>query len=52
MKFPSSPGFSLNNKRALITGAGKGIGLGAPIALAEAGSEVVMVSRTKKDLKR
>lgn len=52
MKFPSSPGFSLNNKRALITGAGKGIGLGASIALAEAGSEVVMVSRTKKDLKK
>lgn len=50
MIFPSSPSFKINNKRALITGAGKGIGLGASIALAEAGSEVVMISRTRKDL--
>ena len=50
MNFPSSPSFKINNKRALITGAGKGIGLGASIALAEAGSEVVMISRTRKDL--
>ena len=50
MNFPTTPSFRLDNKRSLVTGAGKGIGLGASIALAEAGSEVVMVSRTKKDL--
>lgn len=52
MKFPSTPSFKLDNKRALITGAGKGIGLGAAIALSEAGSEVVMISRTKQDLRK
>ena len=52
MKFPSTPSFRLDNKRALITGAGKGIGLGAAIALSEAGSEVVMISRTKQDLRK
>tara|TARA_X000000950_G_scaffold160052_1_gene195955 strand:+ start:97 stop:861 length:765 start_codon:yes stop_codon:yes gene_type:complete len=52
MHFPSTPSFRLDNKRALVTGAGKGIGLGASIALAEAGSEVVMVSRTKNDLEK
>ena len=50
MNFPTTPSFRLDNKRSLVTGAGKGIGLGASIALAEAGSEVVMISRTKKDL--
>ncbi len=50
MNFPSTPSFRLDNKRSLVTGAGKGIGLAASIALAEAGSEVVMISRTKKDL--
>ena len=50
MSYPTTPSFRLDNKRSLVTGAGKGIGLGASIALAEAGSEVVMVSRTKKDL--
>ena len=51
MNFPKTPSFSLENKRALITGAGRGIGLGASIALASAGAEVMMVSRTTKELK-
>ena len=50
MNFPSTPSFRLDNKRSLVTGASRGIGLAASIALAEAGAEVVMVSRTKKDL--
>ena len=50
MNFPKTPSFSLENKRALVTGAGRGIGLGASIALASAGAEVVMVSRTNKEL--
>jgi len=41
---------NLNNKKALITGAGKGIGKACAIALAEAGADVIIVSRTEKDL--
>ena len=52
MNYPTTPSFRLDNKRALITGAGRGIGLGASIALAEAGSEIVMVSRTEEELKK
>ena len=40
----------LKNKTALVTGAGKGIGKACSIALAEAGADVIIVSRTKKDL--
>ena len=52
MNYPTTPSFRLDNKRALITGAGRGIGLGASIALAEAGCEIVMVSRTDEELKK
>ena len=31
MNFPKTPSFSLEDKRALVTGAGRGIGLGASI---------------------
>ena len=41
---------NLNNKTALVTGAGKGIGKACAIALAEAGADVIIISRTKKDL--
>ena len=41
---------NLNNKSALVTGAGKGIGKACAIALAEAGADLIIVSRTQKDL--
>jgi 3-oxoacyl-[acyl-carrier protein] reductase len=41
---------SLKGKKALITGAGKGIGKALAIALAKEGVHVVLVSRTLKDL--
>ena len=51
MKYPKLPSFRLDGKSALITGAGRGIGMGASIALAESGANVTLVSRTEKELK-
>ena len=42
--------YNLKNKTALVTGAGKGLGRACAIALAEAGADLVIISRTKKDL--
>ena len=42
--------YNLKNKTAVVTGAGKGLGRACAIALAEAGSNLVIISRTKKDL--
>ena len=42
--------YNLKNKTAIVTGAGKGIGRACAIALAEAGANLVIISRTKKDL--
>ena len=41
---------NLKNKTALVTGAGKGIGKACAIALAEAGANLIIISRTQKDL--
>jgi len=42
--------FRLDGRRALVTGAGRGIGLGAAEALAEMGAEVTLVSRTAAEI--
>jgi NAD(P)-dependent dehydrogenase (short-subunit alcohol dehydrogenase family) len=42
--------FRLDGRTALVTGAGRGLGRAAAIALAHAGADVVLVSRTKSDL--
>ena len=40
----------VKNKTALVTGAGKGIGKACALALAEAGANLIILSRTKSDL--
>jgi len=42
--------FRLDGKRALVTGAGRGIGRAVALALAAAGAELVLVSRTASEL--
>ncbi len=42
--------YNLKNKYALVTGAGKGLGKACASALAEAGCNLIIISRTKKDL--
>ena len=41
---------NLKKKVALVTGEGKGIGKACAIALAEAGADLIIISRTEKDL--
>jgi 2-deoxy-D-gluconate 3-dehydrogenase len=42
---PRTPSFRLEGRRALVTGGSRGIGLGAAMALAEAGAEVLIAAR-------
>ncbi len=50
----SLPGNSmrLDGRRALVTGAGRGIGLACAEGLAEAGAHVTLLSRTRSELER
>ena len=44
--------YNLKNKTAVVTGAGKGLGRACSIALAEAGANLIIISRTQKDLQK
>ena len=42
--------FRLDGRRALVTGGGRGIGLTAASALADAGAHVTLAARTEKEI--
>ena len=50
MSVPRTPSFRLDGKRALITGAGRGIGRGLAVALAQAGASVTLCARTGSEI--
>jgi NAD(P)-dependent dehydrogenase (short-subunit alcohol dehydrogenase family) len=45
-----TPSFRLDGKRALVTGAGRGLGLAAASALADAGAHVTLAARTTQEI--
>jgi NAD(P)-dependent dehydrogenase (short-subunit alcohol dehydrogenase family) len=45
-----TPSFRLDGKRALVTGAGRGLGLAAASALADAGAHVTLAARTANEI--
>ena len=50
MQLPRTPSFQLDGKRALVTGAGRGIGLAAAAALAQAGAHVTLLARSAAEI--
>lgn len=50
MTLPVTPSLRVDGQRALVTGASRGIGMGAAVALASAGAHVVLAARSSDDL--
>jgi len=50
VELTKTPSFRLDGMRALVTGAGRGIGLTAAAALADAGAHVTLAARTSSEI--
>lgn len=50
ISIPATPSFRLDGRRALVTGAGRGLGLACAVGLAEAGAHVALASRTAAEV--
>ena len=50
MALPRTPSLRLDGRRALVSGAGRGIGLACAAALAQAGAHVVLAARTAAEI--
>ena len=50
MALPQAPSFRLDGQRALVTGAGRGIGLAAAAAFADAGAHVTLLARSAEEV--